>query len=231
MLSHDDGHMKGTPGGGNSVHESYGRNPGAGLRSGAGMLSRAGRKHEARRRILAAAARQLREQGLGGAGVATVMAEAGLTHGAFYSHFDSKEQLISEALEGSLATARERLLASAGPPGPERRDRALRSYLSPEHRDSPGEGCPLPSTSADVARAPASVRRAYDAKLREVIACFEEELGGLQTEDAHAEGVGMLALCVGSLLLARATPDPALSDDILDSCRRFAGIRKETTRT
>ena len=192
-------------------------------------MRRAEQKQEARRRILDAAARQLREEGLAGAGVQRVMEEAGLTHGGFYAHFDSKEQLVGEALKTALAKARERLLAGGGTPGRERRGRILRRYLSRAHRDGPGAGCPLPSTSADVARAPAAVRRAYDDELRKIIACFEAELADLSAEDVHAHAIGTLALCVGSLLLARATPDPVLSDDILNSCRRFAAGAEETT--
>ena len=193
-------------------------------------MIRAEQKEKAHRRIVAAAARQLREDGLAGAGVQRIMQEAGLTHGGFYSHFDSKEELIAEAMKAALAKGRKRLLAGAGAPGPERRRHMLRRYLSRAHRDAPGAGCPLPSTSADVARAPASVRSAYDRELREIIASFEAEFPDLEAKDAHAHAVGTLALCVGSLLLARAGLDRALSDDILYSCRQYVAESEETAK-
>ncbi|MCP3985619.1 MAG: TetR/AcrR family transcriptional regulator [bacterium] len=192
-------------------------------------MSRAEQKREARDRILAAAARQLREEGLTGASVQRVMDEAGLTHGGFYGHFESREQLIGEALTGAFKKGRDRLLTGATSAPQQRRRQMLRRYLSRSHRDSPGEGCPLPSTSADVARSPASVRHAYDAELRKIIAFFETERSDLGAEDAHTGALGTLALCVGSLLLSRAALDPTLSDDILSSCRQFAAAAEETT--
>ncbi len=191
-------------------------------------MTRAEQKRRAHQRIIAAAARQLREEGLDRTGVQRVMEEAGLTHGGFYNHFDSKEELVAEALASALVQGRERMLAGSGTPGPERRANLMKLYLSRWHRDAPAEGCPLPSTSADVARAPASVRRAYDDQLAAIIAGFEAQLADQPAEDVHAQAVGTLALCVGSLLLARAVLDQGLSDDILDSCRQFAARNEET---
>ncbi len=194
-------------------------------------MSRAEQKREAHRRIVDAAARQLREEGLSGAGVQRVMKEAGLTHGGFYSHFGSKEELVSEAMKAALVKGREAMFANSGEPGPDRRKRLLLGYLSQAHRDAPGTGCPLPSTSAEVARAPDSVRHAYDTELRKIIAAFEAEFGDAPAdEDLHAYAIAMLSLCVGSLLLARATLDSALSDDILNSCRQFAADVEETEK-
>ncbi|MCP4005595.1 MAG: TetR/AcrR family transcriptional regulator [bacterium] len=191
-------------------------------------MSRAEQKAEAHSRIVAAAARQIREEGLSGAGVQRIMEEAGLTHGGFYGHFDSKEELLGEALKSAMAIGRNRLRVPDAASRAERRESMLSVYLSRAHRDNPGVGCPLPSTSAEVARAPESLRRAYDEELRETIASFEKELSDSQDEDAHTRAVGTLALCVGSLVLARAALDSELSDDILDSSRQFAAETKET---
>ena len=94
-------------------------------------------------------------------------------------------------------------------------------YLRRAHRDNPGAGCPLPSTSADVARAAPVVRRAYESELRKIIESLERHLVDPEDDEAHERAVGALALCVGGLLLARAVDDGALSDDILRACRQF----------
>ena len=194
-------------------------------------VKRVEQKKQTRRRIVDVAARRFREAGLAGAGVQRIMKEAGLTHGGFYSHFGSKADLAAEAIATAMATASEQWLEGLDePPGPERHRRLLFRYLSHAHRDAPGASCPLPSTSAEVARAPACVRRAYADGLRGVIARIETELGDDEAAATHERAVGTLALCVGGLLLARAVDDPAFSDDILKACRSFgadAGSTRE----
>jgi TetR/AcrR family transcriptional repressor of nem operon len=179
-------------------------------------------KEETHQRIVAAAARQFRKQGLGGAGVQRIMEEAGLTHGGFYTHFESKADLAAEAVALAMKTAHEGWLKGAdrlhGPGGTRH---MLDAYLNRAHRDNPGAGCPLPSTSADVARAAPVVRRAYAAELRKIIQSLERHLVDPDDDEAHERAVGALALCVGGLLLARAVDDGALSDDILRACRKF----------
>jgi len=179
-------------------------------------------KEQTHQRIVTAAARQFREEGLGGAGVQRIMEEAGLTHGGFYTHFDSKADLTAEAVALAMKTARERWLEGAELlRGPEGTRRMLEAYLNRVHRDNPGAGCPLPSTSADVARAAPAVRRAYATELRNIIESLERHLVDPQDDEAHERAVGAMALCVGGLLLARAVDDGALSDDILSACRKF----------
>jgi TetR/AcrR family transcriptional repressor of nem operon len=194
-------------------------------------MKRAERKRETHQRIVEIAARHFREEGLAGAGLQRIMKEAGLTHGAFYSHFESKDDLVAEALVSTLARERKRWAGGVAKlPGPARLGRLVARYLSPAHRDAPGAGCPLPSISAEIVRASAPVRRAFDAELRETIAQVESvEQGkaahGRDAEEAHARAAGIVALCVGGLLLARAAGDSELSDDILRSCQRFAAGR------
>jgi TetR/AcrR family transcriptional repressor of nem operon len=185
-------------------------------------VKRVEQKKQTHRRIVEVAARRFREAGLTGVSVQQIMEEAGLTHGGFYSHFGSKADLAAEAIAAAMATASEQWLEGLDePPGPERCRRLLFRYLSRAHRDAPGASCPLPATSADVARAPACVRHAYADGLRDVIARIEAELDGDEATATHERAVGTLALCIGGLLLARAVDDPALSDDILKSCRSF----------
>ena len=184
--------------------------------------TRAEQKEQTHQRIVAAAARQFREEGLGGAGVQRIMEEAGLTHGGFYTHFDSKADLTAEAVALAMKTAREGWLEGAELlRGPEGTRRLLGAYLNRAHRDNPGAGCPLPSTSADVARATPAVRRAYATELRKIIESLERHLVDPEGDEAHERAVGAMALCVGGLLLARAVDDDALSDDIMRACRQF----------
>ncbi|MFQ5415694.1 MAG: TetR/AcrR family transcriptional regulator [Myxococcota bacterium] len=192
-------------------------------------MNRSEQKRRTHRRIVDVAVRQLGEQGLSGAAVQRIMNEAGLTHGGFYSHFDSKADLVAQALSAALRIASERLFRRVDHlAAPDRRKRLLDAYLSPAHRDAPGAGCPLASTSADVARSSACVRRAYEDELRKIIEHIEADFHELAGDAAHARAVGTLAICVGGLLLARAVDDPALSDDILQSCRQFGSGMEET---
>jgi TetR/AcrR family transcriptional repressor of nem operon len=192
-------------------------------------MNRAEQKQQTHRRIVEVAVRQLGEHGLSGAAVQRIMKEAGLTHGGFYSHFDSKAGLVAEALSAALRTAAERLFGRVDHlTAPERRKRLLDAYLSPAHRDAPGAGCPLASTSADVARSSACVRRAYEDELCRIIEHIEADFQELAGDAAHMRATGTLALCVGGLLLARAVDDPNLSDDILQSCRQFGAGTEET---
>lgn len=194
-------------------------------------MNRVEQKQRTRLRIIDVAIRQLGEQGLSGAAVQRVMHEVGLTHGGFYAHFDSKADLVAEALRSALRTASQRLFGHVDRPTAAEGQKWLRdTYLSPAHRDAPGAGCPLASTSADVARSSASVRRAYQDELRKIIEHIEADFDGWEDAAAHTHAVGTLALCVGGLLLARAVEDPALSDDILQSCRQF-GAGPEATDT
>src|SRR5271156_954431 len=108
---------------------------------------------ETRQRILKAAAAKFRQNGIGGTGLADLMAAAGLTHGGFYKHFESKEQVVAESItlatESTVSTMRQTLSASPGPRG---LNAVISEYLSPEHRDDPSGGCPLVSLGGEVPR-------------------------------------------------------------------------------
>ena len=151
------------------------------------------------------------------------MKEAGLTHGGFYSHFGSKTDLVVEALETSIAEQLDSWTSGlAELPTSERIPRLINRYLSRRHRDAVDAGCPIPSTCAEVAHASEPVRRAYDEVLRASVERIEEIATDPECEDSRDHAIGMLAVCVGGLLLARAAGDPGFSDDILRSCRDFA---------
>lgn len=171
-----------------------------------------------RERILEAASRLFREHGIAAVGLAKIMAEAGLTVGTFYTHFKSKEDLLQEALLQSLK-ARNEALRQALLAGD--LELAVRTYLSAEHRDAPGAGCPAAALAAEVARHPLPTRKKFAFEvgggLDLLVKCLSQRRG---VEVSHAEGAAFFGLLVGTLQLARATPDRAASASILE-----AGIR------
>lgn len=192
-------------------------------------------KPATRARIVAAAGKVLLEQGLAGAGVHQVMARAGLTHGGFYAHFQSRDALIAEALEALLEERRGQLVAGLDElRGEARLAQVVGRYLNRHHRDNAEEGCPLPALGGELARADPELRARFERGL----AALADEIAAPQDEDEDAEaseGAGAgpgasleeralatLALCAGGVMLSRAVGDGELSDRILRACRRFA---------
>jgi AcrR family transcriptional regulator len=169
-----------------------------------------GHKDATRRRIVEAASQRFRKEGVERVGVAGLMAEAGLTHGGFYAHFPSKEDLVREAVsEGFAAThARFERLAQAGG-----LEAIVREYLSPRHRDQPERGCTAAALTAEVARHPEPTRLAFTERTDALIGLIAEQLPGHDRRRASA----ILALMLGALQLARAETDPERSQELLDS--------------
>jgi TetR/AcrR family transcriptional regulator, transcriptional repressor for nem operon len=173
---------------------------------------------ETRARILDAASRLFREDGIAAVGLARIMTEAGLTVGTFYTHFKSKEALVREALLRSL-DARHQDLA----PLLQRDDAELlvRAYLSPEHRDEPGTGCTVAALASEVARHPRATRQtfsAHNAPTLDALAAWLTARRGKKV--ARADAAAFLGLLSGTLQIARATPDRAESNAVLE-----AGVR------
>lgn len=182
-------------------------------------MKRAEQKAATRAAILDLAARRLRKEGLGGNAVHRLMRDCGLTHGGFYVHFPSKEALDAAALEQAMAERAGRLEAVPSDlPRPERRKQRARSYLSRTHRDNPETGCPLAALLSEAPRAGAPLREAFQAMLAAVVTEGENP----QDPAAPSEELALTALAMGGLALARAVPDPALSDAILAACRDAA---------
>jgi TetR/AcrR family transcriptional repressor of nem operon len=187
-------------------------------------------KQETHARIVAAAGRRLRADGLGGAGIAELMSAAGLTHGGFYAHFANKDALVAEATADGLTDARERLLgAIRKAPVARRLATFIALYLSPEHRDAPEEGCLLPTLSGEVARSAPVVRSSYTQAYNEyragLAAALHEGQGTTpnaeEQQEQDDEAIILLAGLAGTMLLARAVDDPALSERILRVNRDF----------
>lgn len=187
-------------------------------------------KADSRGRILKAAAQQIRARGPHGVGVAGVMSAAGLTHGAFYAHFDSKDGLVAEAVSEMFTDAARRtggLAGLAALEGDELRAglRAyLEGYLSAAHRDRPDRGCPMPTLAADIARATDDARRNFAAGFDRLTARLAEALARMGRDRPDTDARATVAQMVGAVALARAMGTGAQSDAILrDSLAAIAG--------
>ena len=172
-----------------------------------------GRKEASRQKILEVAAERFRSDGIAATGLATIMSDAGLTNGAFYPHFPSKADLIRETVAAATSATRfGNFIAEDG------LDVALDAYLSPEHRDDPGQGCPLAALLPELARQPLETRRVYADNF---LALARELASALpaKTKDPEAVAIAIYATLIGSVQLARAAEGTNLSDRILAAGR------------
>jgi len=172
---------------------------------------------ENRHRILDAASRLFREKGFDAVSVAEVMKAAGLTHGGFYGHFSSKDDLIAQTVAHALSVG-------AGGGGDLRA--FVGDYLSPQHRDNAAGGCPTAGLAADIRHQTPAARAAMTEGLRSQIDRASAALPGVNPADRRRAAIGSWAAMVGAVILARAIDDPALSDEILEQTRAWidAGI-------
>ncbi len=180
-----------------------------------------------RERIIDTALQLFRAHGFDGVGVAELMKQAGLTHGGFYGHFASKEALAAECCSTGLAR-----MADKWRRVPQRHPQAplaamMRRYLTLQHRDDPGNGCPLPALAVDVARQSPAVRHAFTAALRPFIDLLSDwqpagDADGEDNPDAvrRRRALATLAAMVGAMVLARAVDDDGLAAEILDATAR-----------
>lgn len=177
-------------------------------------------KARTRRKIVETAARAFREQGLDGVGVADLMARAGLTHGGFYAHFDSKDALIEAACRHGIGATIETLdfRARNAPPGDGLRT-LVRAYLSRAHRDDRAGGCIMPSLAGEIARHGPATRGAVTDQLRRLGEVIARHLPDGDAEARQRRALAIASSLVGAIALARAVDDPALSDAILDAAR------------
>jgi TetR/AcrR family transcriptional regulator, transcriptional repressor for nem operon len=172
-----------------------------------------GHKQATRRQIVEAAGRRFKQDGIDGAGVATVMADAGLTNGAFYAHFKSKEDLVANVLADQLRAQRESF--NAEPSNRVGLEAFVRSYLSPEHRDQCADGCPSAALLDEIVRRPATTRRVFSDELMGVVDDIASRLESTDIEAARRDALTLFGLMVGILQLARALTDRHLSDQLL----------------
>lgn len=177
-------------------------------------------------RIVVTASRRIRRDGIDSASVAELMSEAGLTHGGFYRHFESRADLVAAAVDDALTHGSERTRTGAQLEGPEALAAIIDGYLSPVHRDRPETGCGVAALSTEIARADPRARTAYSRAVRSYVANLAELTPGCDRDDAHL----ILAALVGALVLARAVDESALSDEILERAARALHRHLELAR-
>jgi TetR/AcrR family transcriptional repressor of nem operon len=177
-------------------------------------------KERTRARVLKEAAKAIRAEGPHRIGVAGVMAKAGLTHGGFYAHFASKDDLVVAAMSRMFDEALAKFDAlTAGKPAATGLRAYVEFYLSREHRDARATGCPLPSLSADLPRLGATARQRFATGVADLVAAIAGLLSALGYPDAEALARSVLAEMVGALSLARGVADPKQADAILEASR------------
>ncbi len=166
-------------------------------------------------RIVNIAATKMRGSGISGVGVAEVMAEAGLTHGGFYRHFTSREELVGAAVERALALGSARTLGAADEGGRPAFEAIVDDYLSPSHRAHPEAGCAVAGLAQDISRADDQSRQAYGQQVEQYL----DLLTGLTSSSDKAadrrRAFLELSALVGAIAMARAVSDVDLSDEIL----------------
>jgi TetR/AcrR family transcriptional regulator, transcriptional repressor for nem operon len=173
------------------------------------------KKQENHERIVAMASELFRERGFDGVAVAELMERAGLTHGGFYNHFRSKEDLIAEATANGLSATLARY-AGHDPVA------VVELYISRAHRDARGQGCTAAALSCEAARQPDKTRTVFAAGIDSLVRALEDGIARSRAPGvgARAQAISVLAQAVGAIILSRACPDnSALADEILDASR------------
>ena len=186
-------------------------------------------KEENHQRLLSIAAKAFRRKGLDGLSVPELMKAAGLTHGGFYRHFASRDELVAEALDRAFDDARVDLFEELKPdaagsllPG------FVEMYLSPHHRDNPGRGCVLASLSSDVQRSSKGARNVYTQRFKRYI----REIKELMHDDGGDEkAMALLSLLAGSVIVSRALSDDALAKSVLDASLKLAKEAAGTSKS
>lgn len=167
---------------------------------------------ENRRRILDVASRLFKDKGFDAVSVAEVMKAAGLTHGGFYGHFTSKDDLVAQTLAQAL---------SSDSVGDGEFNNFVRSYLAPRHRDNPGNGCPTAGLAAAIRHQTPAAKAVMTEGLRSQIARIERALPEQDAAEKRRAAIGSWAAMVGAVILARAVDDPELSDEVLEQTRAW----------
>ena len=170
-------------------------------------------KAQTHQRILTEAAARFRRDGIGATGLQPLMKALGLTHGGFYAHFKSKDDLVEKALRCAVDESRER----TAPVFAEENalEKYIDMYLSESHRSNPDKGCPLPTMSSELGQR-GQPSPTTDELIQARLASFKNSLSG---PDAEAQSIMMLSTMVGALMLSRSVQDPELSDRILATAR------------
>lgn len=177
-------------------------------------------KAQSRERIITLAAQFIREHGIDAISIGDLMKSAGLTHGAFYVHFESRDALIAAALERALHDGE--AAAASGNRGSGKRTvkSIVNGYLSRAHRDNPGSGCAVSALSGDVARSDNQVRKIMTTKLDQYLAGMAEAYGNGGTDDADDFALAAWSTMVGAITLSRIFDGDPRSDKVMLAARQ-----------
>lgn len=181
--------------------------------------------------IEAASMRLLKERGINGVSVADIMTEAGMTHGGFYGHFDSKDELVAHACEQAFERSNTMWQSFLDEGGTE--DQLVASlakdYLAPRQRDDPGSGCPIVAFASDVSREGADkpVRKTYTTGIRGLVDILASFGQARRSKKAQSKALARMAMLVGAVAISRATAGDPMSDDILEAALKHVSLRAD----
>jgi TetR/AcrR family transcriptional regulator, transcriptional repressor for nem operon len=178
-------------------------------------------KSETHKRIVKIAAKRLRENGLAGVGIAELMKEAGLTVGGFYKHFDSRDDLVAEAVGSAFGGWKRRMDAAASGGTPLSYETLIDDYLNEAHRDNPGTGCAFGALAGEIARSDKRTRALAAEQIRNDIQLLAGLLSRKDRRTGRSKAILTFSALVGAVSLARAVSDDALSIEILKTVARL----------
>lgn len=177
-------------------------------------------KAETHRKIVKDASRRVRAEGLTGAAVSAVMRDAGLTHGGFYKHFESKDTLLMESLSEAFQEIADRLARAGEQSRPETAWKAIvKTYLSPEYCDHIERGCPLTALAPELARADRAMKPRIFEELKKYKSRMLPFMPGRRTADKERAFFSIFSTMVGAIEIARMLPEPAMREKVLASAR------------
>jgi TetR/AcrR family transcriptional repressor of nem operon len=174
-------------------------------------------KAKTHERIVKLASKRFREEGLAGIGIAELMKEAGLTVGGFYKHFDSRDDLVAEAVSSAFGGWKRRVEAEKSGGAPLSYEKLIDEYLNEAHRDNPGTGCAFSALAPEIARSDKRIRALTSEQVRNDIHLIATLLPGRDKRTARSRAILIFSALVGAMSLARAVSNEALSREILET--------------
>jgi TetR/AcrR family transcriptional repressor of nem operon len=186
------------------------------------MRYQPGHKAEIHQKIVKDGSERVRAEGLNGAAVSAVMRDAGLTHGGFYKHFASKDELLVESLKEGFREIIDTLIRAAeqSPPG-EAWKAIVKTYLRPEMCEHPEHGCPLATLAPELARVDKRMKPQIVAELVNYKSRMVPFMPGRRTKDKERAFFAIFSTMIGAIEIARLLPDPAIREKVLGSARDF----------
>ena len=178
-------------------------------------------KAKTHKRIVSIASKKFREEGLAGVGIAELMKEAGLTVGGFYKHFDSRDDLVAEAVSSAFGGLKRRVDAAASGGPPVSLAKLIDDYLNAAHRDDPGTGCAFSALAPEIARSDKRTRALTTEQVRNDIQLIAGLIAGRDAHAARSQAILTFSALVGAMSLARTVSDEALSREILKTVAEF----------